>query len=162
MNTSAQPGTAGESAYLAEEPSQPAEGAAVPGQPLAVIDRPTSVADARERGRTTVSGHAVERIAARLTADSPGVGGPPRRAAGGPDRTAGTGVAAVAARLHGTTAVSLAVRCSVPYPHPVARSTEALRELLMTRVLELTGLRVQRVDINVTDLPTRAHGRRVE
>ena len=108
---------------------------------------------------TTVSRQAVERIAARLTADSPDVGRPPRRGSGG---RGGPGVAAVAARLHGTTAVSLAVRCSVPYPHPVARSTEALRELLMTRVLELTGLRVQRVDINVTDLPTRAHGRRVE
>jgi uncharacterized alkaline shock family protein YloU len=113
-------------------------------------------ADAAERGRTTVSRQAVEHIAARLTDGRPGAGGAPGPAAGT------QGDAAVAARLHGATAVSLAVRCSVPYPRPVARSAEALRELLMTRVLELTGLRVQRVDISVTDLPGAGQGRRVE
>lgn len=112
-------------------------------------------ADAAERGRTTVSRQAVEHIAARLTDGRPDAGGVPGRAAGA------HGDATVAARLHGVTAVSLAVRCRVPYPRPVARSAEALRELLMTRVLELTGLRVQRVDIRVTDLPGADQGRRV-
>jgi uncharacterized alkaline shock family protein YloU len=118
------------------------------------------VPDAAERGRTTVSRQAVERIAARLTANCPDVGEAPGHVARGRGREPRPGTA-VAVRLHGTTAVSLAVRCSVSYPRPVERSAEALRQLLVDRVRELTGLRVQRVDINVTGLPARAGGRRV-
>src|ERR1700744_2932224 len=103
---------------------------------------------AAARGRTAISRQAVERIAVRLVADCPDVGGTARRMLGRPVSHPRDD-AAVTARLHGTTAVSLAVRCSVSYPHPVARSAEALRTLLVTRLRELTGLRVQRVDISV-------------
>lgn len=116
---------------------------------------------AAERGRTVVSAQAVERIVGRLVNECPEVGGIGRRVLGlpvGPGRED----AGVAVRLHGTTAVSLAVRCSVSYPRPVARSAEALRTLLTERVTELTGLRVQRVDITVTELPGAAAGRRVQ
>lgn len=113
-----------------------------------------------ERGRTTVSQLTVERITARLLAECPDVGGSARRVLGLP-LGAAREESAVTARLHGSHAVSLAVRCSVPYPLPVGRSTEALRTLLITRVAELTGLRVQRVDIAVTALPAASDGRRV-
>lgn len=119
------------------------------------------LAPAAERGRTTVSAQAVERIVGRLVSECPEVSGIARRVLGlhvGPGR----GDAGVAVRLHGTTAVSLAVRCSVPYPRPVARSAEALRTLLMARVSKLTGLRVQRVDITVTELPGVSAGRRLQ
>jgi uncharacterized alkaline shock family protein YloU len=119
---------------------------------------PAGLAEAAERGRTVISRQAVEHITARLTADCPEVGGTTRRMLGVRERQ---GDALVAARLHGSTAVSLAVRCSVPYPHPVARSAEALRELLFTRVSELTGLRVQRVDVAVAELSSSPRGRRV-
>lgn len=113
-------------------------------------------------GRTTVSERAVERIAARLVAECPDVGGTARRVLG---VTVGAAVerdATVTARLHGTTEVSLAVRCSVPYPNPVRRATDTLRQLLLRQVPELTGLAVQRVDIDVTQLTTDAVGRRVQ
>lgn len=116
---------------------------------------------AAERGRTVVSAQAVERIVGRVVTECSDVSGIGRRVLGlpvGPGRED----AGVAVRLHGTTAVSLAVRCSVPYPRPVARSAEALRTLLIARVTELTGLRVQRVDITVTELPGARAGRRVQ
>jgi uncharacterized alkaline shock family protein YloU len=116
-------------------------------------------APAAERGRTTVSRQAVERIAARIVADCPEVEGTARRVLG-VNAAGNRGDATVAARLHGASAVSLAVRCSVPYPRPVARSAAALRELLTARVSALTGLRVQRVDINVTELPAGTNRRR--
>jgi uncharacterized alkaline shock family protein YloU len=113
------------------------------------------LADPAERGRTIISRQAVERITAQLVDQHPGVEAASRRrpgsSAGGP----------AVAWLHGTKAVSLAVRCAVPYPHPVRASAEALRQLLSTRVAELTGMRVQRVDIMVTELPATARGRRV-
>lgn len=131
---------------------------AVPVRPRPAAPSAVAADDASERGRTVVTHQAVERIAARLVADCPDVGGTARRVLG-----LGGGDAVVAVRLHGARAVSLAVRCSVPYPRPVRRSAEALRELLMTRVPELTGMRVQRVDVTVTWLPTpAASGRRVE
>jgi uncharacterized alkaline shock family protein YloU len=127
----------------------------------AVQSRPAAGAVApADRGRTVISQQAVERIAGRLVAECPDVDGAARRLLGlpvGPARED----AAVTARLHGTHAVSLAVRCSVGYPRPVKRSAEALRGLLMTRVAELTGLRVQRVDVTVVALPSAAAGRRV-
>lgn len=116
---------------------------------------------AAERGRTIVSRQAVERIAARLVAECPDAGGTARRVLG-MGIGDGRGDAEVAARLHGTAAVSLAVRCSIPYPRPVARAAETLRDLLMAQVKELTGLTVQRVDIIVTELPAQMTRRRVE
>jgi uncharacterized alkaline shock family protein YloU len=123
-------------------------------------------AAAADRGRTIVTRHAVERITAQLAAECPDVGGPDAGAATA--RMPALRAAqhredpVVAARLHSATAVSLAVRCSVRYPEPVARAAETLREFLMTRVPELTGMRVQRVDITVTALPSGAAGRRVQ
>jgi uncharacterized alkaline shock family protein YloU len=56
--------------------------------------------------------------------------------------------------------VTIAVRCSVAYPAPVASTTEALRTHLVARLDKLTGLRVRQVDITVTALHTSG-GRRV-
>lgn len=143
MSTSAQA-----AAREAASPAEPA-GEARPVEAAAV-----SALDAAERGRTTITRKAVERITARLVDQCPDVEGSTRRRPGLP------GDAGVAARLHGTRAVSLAVRCTVPYPRPVRQSAEALRQLLVTRVEEMTGMRVQRVDVTVTALPSAA-GRRV-
>lgn len=140
--------------------SREIEAASLPAPEGASL-RESGPAAAGERGRTTVSALAVEQIAGRLAAQCPDVGGTSRRvlgvAAGERRREA-----VVTARLHGTAAVSLAVRCSVPYPRAAARAAQALRDLLTVRVGELTGLRVQRVDIIVTELTASTAGRRVE
>jgi uncharacterized alkaline shock family protein YloU len=120
---------------------------------------PTPEREADERGRTTVSELAVERIGTALTSEFDGVGGAARRvlsvAVGGEqlDRDA-----QVSAHVDGGT-VTLVVRCSVRYPAPLATTTEALRGHLCTRIAELTGLRVRRVDITVVALHTTGGGR---
>jgi uncharacterized alkaline shock family protein YloU len=120
---------------------------------------PTQQPEAGERGRTTVSEQVVERIGSVLAAEFDGIGGAARRvlsvAVGGEqlDRDA-----QVSARVDGGT-VTLAVRCSVRYPAPVAATTEALRGELCTRIAELTGLRVRRVDITVVALHATGGGR---
>jgi uncharacterized alkaline shock family protein YloU len=105
---------------------------------------------------------ALERIATKVVADSAGVGGTARRLLGISVGQASTERDAdVAARLRGASAVSLAVRCSVPYPTPVAPAVSTLRGELAERIGELTGLSVQRVDVTVTSLVT-ASGARVQ
>jgi len=123
-------------------------------------DAPTSPAGGRfdgERGRTTIAERAVERIATRLIAEAEHVGGTARRMLGVTVGAEDPGrEAKVHAYLQGDTAVSLVVRCSVPYPTPVAQVTHALRARLIERVGALTGLVVQRVDITITALTTSA------
>jgi uncharacterized alkaline shock family protein YloU len=104
---------------------------------------------------------AVERIATKVVADSAGVGGTARRLLGiAVGQASAERDAEVAARLRGVSAVSLQVRCSVPYPTPVAQAVETLRGELSERIGELTGLSLQRVDVTVTSLVT-ASGARV-
>ncbi len=120
-------------------------------------DRP----EPAERGSTTVAELAVERIATKVVADSAGVGGTARRLLGiAVGQASAERDAEVAARLRGVSAVSLQVRCSVPYPTPVAQAVETLRGELSERIGELTGLSLQRVDVTVTSLVT-ASGARV-
>jgi uncharacterized alkaline shock family protein YloU len=153
-------------AEAADRQALTAPAAREPSDSVAETSRSARAQGAAERGRTTVSRQAVEAVTARLAADCPDVEGPDAGEAArrlpGLHATLHRDDPVVAARLHSATAVSLAVRCSVRYPRPVARTAERLRELLMTRVSELTGMRVQRVDITVTGLPSAAHGRRVE
>lgn len=112
--------------------------------------------EAAERGRTTVSDLVVERIGTALTSEFDGVGGAARRVIG--VAVSGDRDAQVSAHVDGG-AVTLAVRCSVRYPAPVGATTEALRRHLCTRVAELTGLRVRRVDITVVALHATGGGR---
>lgn len=118
--------------------------------------------DAGERGRTTIATRVVERIAGRVIAECAEVGGTSSRVLGislGPARHSGD--AEVTAQLHGQRAVSLTVRCSVPYPVSVRQATNLVRKQLTTRVGEFTGMTVGRVDITVTALTTTV-GRRVQ
>lgn len=108
---------------------------------------------ALERGTTTVSPRAVERLAARAVSEVDGVSG-----GGATRRVLGVAVGSaepvrVTARVTGSRAV-LTVRLSVDYPRSVAATTSHVRAHLMTRVEELTGLTVSGVDITVTSLPT--------
>ncbi|MBP2472546.1 putative alkaline shock family protein YloU [Crossiella equi] len=118
-------------------------------------------AAAEDRGTTTVSASAVERIAARAATEMPDIGGSARRFRGvalGKERaTRPVHVRALVDR----DSASLAVHLSVGYPVPLAAATEAVREHLITRVGELAGLRVRRVDITVTALHTAAEHRGV-
>lgn len=119
--------------------------------------------DAGDRGALTIGETAVERIATTAVTEVDGVGGSATRVLGvavgseDPDRSA-----KVTATVTGDTA-SLTVRLSISYPRSVLQTTDAVREHLIRRVHELTGLAVERVDITVTALHTaHADTRRVQ
>ncbi len=110
--------------------------------------------DAGERGALTIGDTAVERIAAQAVTEIDGVGGSASRvlgvAVGGedPDHSA-----KVAATVTGD-AAALTVRLSIRYPLSVLQTTDSVRDHLIRRVRELTGLAVERVDITVSALHT--------
>ncbi|HEX7302067.1 Asp23/Gls24 family envelope stress response protein [Lentzea sp.] len=127
------------------------------------IQAGTVQAGPAERGALTIGEQAVQRLAARATAEVDDVGGAAERVLGISlgseelDRSA-----KVEATVH-SRGIDLAVRMSLAYPAPVTATTERAREHLCRRVEEMTGMRVRRVDITVTALHTSADsGRRVE
>lgn len=122
----------------------------------------TTTVPAEERGELVIAGHAVERIAAHAARELDDVGGAAGRvlgvALGGEDAERSV---KVDAEVDGDR-VRLATRLSITYPASVARTTEQARAHLRTRVSELTGLDVERVDITVTALhPPATSSRRV-
>ncbi|WIX98139.1 Asp23/Gls24 family envelope stress response protein [Amycolatopsis mongoliensis] len=116
--------------------------------------------EAAERGRTTVAPLALERIAAQAAAEIVDVGGSARRMAG---VAWGTEKAEQAVRVQAVVdgdLVNLVVHLSLGYSVPVAAAADAVRAHLLSRISELTGKTVGRVDIAVTALHT-AHRNRV-
>lgn len=111
-----------------------------------------TLAEPGERGRTTIAQRTVERLAACAVAELPDVGGSARRVFGvaiaGQDKDGAARVSATVLGLRAT----LEVRISVVYPASVGATTEAVRTHLMSRVEELTGISVSRVNITVTAL----------
>ncbi|MCT2587942.1 Asp23/Gls24 family envelope stress response protein [Actinophytocola gossypii] len=104
------------------------------------------------RGRTTLSDQAVERVATQAVTEVADVGGAAHwllgeTLNGTPEKRS----AQVSATVDDTTA-ALHVRLSIAYPASVARTTEQVRDHLIRRLHELTGLVVTRVDITVVAL----------
>ncbi|MGW0556708.1 Asp23/Gls24 family envelope stress response protein [Streptomyces sp. NPDC002926] len=117
--------------------------------------------DAAQRGSTTISERAVERIAARVLTETEHIGGTAGRILGiaVPGEHADH-AARVTAKVSGDSVAALDVHLSVVYPESVAHTTEDARAHLVRRIADLTGLTVTRVDITVTALrapgsPTR-------
>ncbi|MFJ8963290.1 Asp23/Gls24 family envelope stress response protein [Lentzea sp. NPDC102401] len=125
---------------------------------------PREVADASERGALWISEEVVARVAGHAVREVDGVGGADGQVLGvslGGKTPAPA--AKVSAHVAGDTA-TLTVRLSLTYPAPVARTVQRVREHVVRRVGELTGLSVTRVDIVVTALhnATGTRRRRVE
>jgi uncharacterized alkaline shock family protein YloU len=120
-------------------------GESVPGSDLA---------SPAERGRTRIADRVVEKIAARAVAEVDNATGVARTVLGvrlgsaGPDSTAD-----VSATVDGGVVEVKAVM-SVQWPAPVRTVTRQVRANVTERVQNLTGLRVQYVDIEVTTLLT--------
>jgi len=110
-----------------------------------------------QRGTTRIEGRVVERIAARAARESGLVTGPGQvrdLATRGDDPR-------VSATVDGQVAV-IRIVLGVVYPEPVGRVTRLAREHVRARVLDLTGISVRQIDIEVVRLPTaRAESRRV-
>lgn len=114
------------------------------------------------RGRTEIADRVLAKIATRALTEIEDAGGAARRVLGvrlGRDSMESTPW--VTAKVDGGLA-TLRMRISVAYPAPVREVTRRLRELVRTRVGELTGLDVREVDIDVARLLTaELSGRRV-
>lgn len=110
------------------------------------------------RGRTEIADRVPERIAQRLIMEADQAGGVSRRLLGVPIGRGGTAAQPrVQARIDGTL-VTIRMSVSVVYPTPVRQVVGRLRERVIARVGELTGLRVAQVDV---DVDTLAPGARV-
>jgi uncharacterized alkaline shock family protein YloU len=104
------------------------------------------------RGRTEIADRVLAKIATRALSEIEDTGGASRRVLGvrlGRDSLEGTPW--VTAKVDGGLA-TLRMRISVAYPAPVREVARRLRELVRTRVGELTGLDVREVDIDVARL----------
>ncbi|MCO5974013.1 Asp23/Gls24 family envelope stress response protein [Actinoallomurus soli] len=129
--------------------------------PAPAVPDERAATEAETRGHTTITARVVEKIASRALTEVEGVRGAAGRFAGLPFG-GGTAAAAprVRARVDGGLAM-LRMRIRVAYPAPIRQVTRDLRALVMSRVGELTGLRVRQVDIDIARLtpPGRAGGR---
>ncbi|MEV6830589.1 Asp23/Gls24 family envelope stress response protein [Amycolatopsis sp. NPDC051102] len=85
-----------------------------------------------DRGVTTVAPRAVRRIAARAAREVDGIGG-----------------AVTAEATVDGSVTTLDIALPVAYPAPITATAERVRTHLRERTAELTGLRVERVDITI-------------
>lgn len=110
--------------------------------------------DPAERGRLDIAPVVLEKLGARLIAETDGVGGAARRVLGvalGSDTE--DKQARVSATVDGAIAL-LDVRLSIAYPAPVGATCGRVRATLIDRLSALTGLEVREVDITVAALTT--------
>lgn len=116
-----------------------------------------------ERGRTRIADRVVEKIAAQAVAEVDNATGVARSVLGVRLGSAGaSSTANVSADVDGGVVAVKAVM-SVRWPAPVQTVTRQVRTNVVERIQDLTGLRVQYVDIEIIALPTdsRDEDRRV-
>ena len=114
---------------------------------------PSPGALTRSRGRLVLEKRVVERIAAQaaLESDSGQTGGVSGGFLGFGTQTDLTVPPATTVELVGTTA-TVRIDLTVAYPIPIRAATARVRRRVVSRVRELTGIQVTRVDITVTGL----------
>jgi uncharacterized alkaline shock family protein YloU len=127
-----------------------------PGADL-VRASPAALRPPENRGRTEIAGRVLERIAARTVTEIDQAGGAARRLLGVPlgRDTAHTAPRATA-HVDGQLA-TVQLRMSVTYPAPIREVTRRVRDQIITRIDELTGLDVRQVDIEIARLIRPGH-----
>lgn len=110
-----------------------------------------------ERGRTTIRDRAVARIVVKAAQDVEASGGLGRTIVGVP--VPGRRPARTEVRVNGDI-VTAKVALSVTYPMPVRAVARRVRQSVRDRVMELTGLTVRQVDVDVAELGRPAAGQR--
>lgn len=133
------------------------DGATQPS-PLAAAEDPAG--PAAGRGRTTIGSRVVERIAARAVREAGPASGAARGLLGSSLGSARPGSSPRVSATVEEGAVSVAVSMSVSYPASVRQVTSAARRQVVRRVVELTGLEVSAVDIDVPSLVRAGRSRR--
>lgn len=120
-----------------------------PAAPHVPAGRHRALREPALRGDLHVADGVVEKITATALGEVPEIGGTARRVLG--VAVGSDDLPHVTATVSGG-AVVLDAAVSVVYPAPVAPATDRARAHVVDRVGELTGLRVERVDITVTAL----------
>lgn len=117
-----------------------------------LLPTPPGAPPAEARGRTEISDRVVERIAAQAVAEAEHAGGAASRFLGVKlGRDTQDTVAQATARVDGQLA-TVQLTLSVIYPQPVRQVTRDVRDRVISRVGELTGLDVRQVDIEIASL----------
>lgn len=116
-------------------------------------------AELDQRGRTTIEDAVVEHIAAHAALELNGV------ATTGSDleKLIGRRLPKADAQVAGTRA-RVQLEIAAAWPHPVAALAAAVREHVTSRLVELTGLTIDGVDVDVARVihPTKPERRRVQ
>ncbi|MGB6455772.1 MAG: Asp23/Gls24 family envelope stress response protein [Streptosporangiaceae bacterium] len=117
-----------------------------------LLPAPPAALPAEARGRTEISERVVERIASQAVAEAEHAAGAGSRFLGMKlGRDTQDTFAQATARVDGQLA-TIQLTLSVIYPQPVRQVTRAVRDQVITRVGELTGLDVRQVDIDIASL----------
>jgi len=104
--------------------------------------------DPSQRGRLTLAAQVLEKIAGQAAGDIAATGGTSGGVLGVGAKQDLSARPRVAVRLVGQTA-EVDLDLGMTYPTPLRSATDFVREHVTRRVLELTGVRVTRVDIRV-------------
>jgi uncharacterized alkaline shock family protein YloU len=116
--------------------------------------------DAAERGSLTVDDRVVERVAGFAVTRVEGASAAPRRVLGVTVREAKPDTqASVQARVNGSTA-TIDATVAIAWPDSVAAVAERLRRQVREDVENITGVRVDHVDIDVVSMSVPAARRR--
>ncbi|WP_034488350.1 Asp23/Gls24 family envelope stress response protein [Actinomadura oligospora] len=105
-----------------------------------------TVPAASQRGTTRVTDRVITRVVGRAAGEAAGTTGRDRSVLG--VRVGGRGEARARVAVDGDR-VTARVSTSVEYPVPVRQVARRIRELVSARVFEMTGMTVERVDVEV-------------
>ncbi|MEV4256586.1 Asp23/Gls24 family envelope stress response protein [Spirillospora sp. NPDC049652] len=114
--------------------------------PAAAAREQDAPAPASGRGSTLITDRVITRLVGRAAGEAAGAHGLERSVLG--RRVGGRGETRARVTVDGDR-VSAHVAASVEYPTPVRQVARRIRELVGTRVRELTGMTVERVDVEV-------------
>ena len=108
-----------------------------------------------DRGSTSMSRKVLQKIASQVARDETEAGGSSGGFLGIGSRADFSARPDATVELAGNIA-SLQVTVGLPYPVPLRRATDELRQRIAGRVTELTGVQVRQVDITVAWLRPRS------
>ena len=107
----------------------------------------------RSRGQLVVSRRVVEKIASQAAVEIASAGGLSGGFLGVGSHADLSSRSTVDVDLSGHTA-TIKVEVAIAYPSPIAAAAEQVRRQVMSRVNDLAGVRVTRVDVTITMLAT--------
>ncbi|MFC4913095.1 Asp23/Gls24 family envelope stress response protein [Actinomadura gamaensis] len=107
---------------------------------------PDAASGPEDRGTTRITDRVIQRLAGRAAGEASGATGLDKSVLG--MKVGGRGEARARVTVDGDR-VTARVSTSVEYPAPVRQVARRVRELVSARITEMTGMAVERVDVEV-------------